>query len=143
MVHLPGRLPMVSREGVLVGDFRRLVAWQKANAYALAVHAAFQSVTHSSPGLRGQILRAVSSIADNLAEGCAKRSRRELARFAEMAYASAKEVENQLIRARGLGILSRTLSEDLLWQGDEVSRLCYGLSIPPSKTGSEKNGGPM
>ncbi len=113
-----------------MGDFRRLIAWQKANAYALAVHAAFRNVrTRASPGLRGQILRAVSSIADNLAEGCAKRSRRELARYADMAYASAKEVENDLIRARGLGMIGRVVFEDLMRQGDEVSRLCYGLSV--------------
>jgi four helix bundle protein len=127
-----------------MGDFRRLVAWQKANAYALAVHAAFQSVrTRASPGMRAQILRAASSIPDALAEGCAKRSRQELARFADMAYASAKEVENQLIRARGLRILSRTIFEDLLRQGDEVSRLCYGLSIPPPKASSGENEAPM
>src|SRR5215467_14463187 len=112
-----------------MGDFRRLKAWQKAHVYALAVHAAFKNVrTSVSPGLRAQVLRAVSSIADTLAEGCAKRSRRELARYADMAYSSAKEVENDLIRAHALGMLARVVFEDLLRQGDEVSRLCYGLS---------------
>ncbi len=112
-----------------MGDFKQLVAWQKAHAFALAVHAAFKGTkAHVSPGFRAQILRAVSSIADNLAEGCAKRSRRELARYADDAYASSKEVENDLIRARDLEILERRLAEDLLTQGDEVSRLCFGLS---------------
>jgi four helix bundle protein len=112
-----------------MGDFKRLVAWQKAHAFALAVHAAFKGTkANVSPGLRAQILRAVDSIADNLAEGCAKRSRRELARYADSAYASSKEVENDLIRARDLEILERTLAEDLLTQSDEVSRLCFGLS---------------
>ena len=95
----------------------------------MAVHAALEgNRAHVSPGFRAQILRAVNSIADNLAEGCAKRSRRELARYADDAYASSKEVENDLIRARDLGILERRLAEDLLTQGDEVSRLCFGLS---------------
>ena len=112
-----------------MGDFRRLKAWQKAHAYGLAVHAAFKNVrTWVSPGLRSQILRAVSSIADTLAEGCAKQSRRELARDADMAYSSSKEVENDLIRAHALGMLARVTFEDLLLQGDEVSRLCYGLA---------------
>jgi four helix bundle protein len=57
-----------------MGDFRRLIAWQKANAYALAVHAAFKGrIGSRAPGLRGQILRAVDAVPDNLAEGCAKR----------------------------------------------------------------------
>jgi hypothetical protein len=54
--------------------------------------------------------------------------RRDLARYADDAYASSKEVENDLIRARDLEILERRLAEDLLTQGDEVSRLCFGLS---------------
>ena len=98
-----------------MGDFKKLVAWQKAHAFALAVHSAFKGTkSYVSPGLRGQILRAVNSISDNLAEGCGRRSRRELARFADTAYSSCKEVENDLIKSRDLGILDRSLSEDLL-----------------------------
>lgn len=116
-----------------MGDFKRLIAWQKAHAFALTVHAAFRGRrVNAAPGLRSQVLRAVSSVGDNLAEGCAKRSRRELARYADMAYASAKEVENHLIKSRDLRILPTTLAEDLIKQGDEVTRLCFALSkIPP------------
>jgi len=125
-----------------MGDFRRLVAWQKANAFALAVHAAFRNVrTRVSPGLRAQILRAVNSIADNLAEGCAKRSPRELPRYADMAYASAKEVENDLIRARGLEMIGRTVFEDLMRKGDEVSRLCYGIARMDPNGGASSHSG--
>ena len=115
-----------------MGDFKRLIAWQKAHAFGIAVHAAFNGRrTTAAPGLRGQILRAVSSIPDNLAEGGGKRSRLALAGYAETAYASAKEVENDLIKTRDLGILPRALCEDLLRQGDEVARLCFGLTRPP------------
>ena len=118
-----------------MGDFRKLIAWQKAHALMIAVHAAFSGrIAHTAPGLRAQILRAVKSIPDNLAEGCAKRSRRELARFGDMAYGSAKEVMNQLIQARDLGILSRSQFEDLATRCDEVCRLCFALSrIPPEE----------
>lgn len=115
-----------------MGDFRRLVAWQKAHAFALAVHAAFKGRrANASPGMRSQVLRAVSSVPDALAEGCAKRSRQELARYADIAYGSAKEVESQLLKARDLRILSRTEAEDLLRRGDEVCRLCFGLARRP------------
>ena len=114
-----------------MGDFKKLIAWQKAHAYALAVHAAYKGTnTRAEPGMRGQILRAVNSISATLAEGCAKRSRADLARFADMAYASAKEVENHLITSRDLGILGGNLTADLLHQGDEVSRLCFALARP-------------
>ena len=118
-----------------MGDFKRLVAWQKAHAYMIAVHAAFKGRrTTAAPGLRAQVLRAVSSIPDNLAEGCGKRSRRALASYDDNAYSSAKEVENDLIKSRDLGILPRSLCEDLLRQGDEVSRLCFGLTRCPPQS---------
>ena len=131
--------PVVAPESILgrrqppyaMGDFKKLIAWQKAHAYVLAVHAAYAGKNmRAAPGTRGQILRAVDSISSTLAEGCAKRSRAELARFADMAYASSKEVEDHLIKSRDLGILSRNLAEDLLRQGDEVSRLCFALARP-------------
>ena len=64
-----------------MGDFKRLVAWQKAHAFELAVHDAFKGRRlAAAPGFRGQLLRAVGSIPDNLAEGCGKRSRRAFRR---------------------------------------------------------------
>jgi four helix bundle protein len=128
------RLAMIlRRRRNTMGDFKRLVAWQKAHAFVVAVHSAFKGRnTTAAPGLRAQILRAVSAISDNLAEGCGLRSRRALARYAETAYASAKEVENDLIKSRDLGILTGALCEDLLRQGDEVARLCFSLTrLPP------------
>jgi len=99
----------------------------------LAVHRAFQGrrMTAAAPGFRAQLLLAVGSIPDNLAEGCGRRSRKALASYAETAYSSTKEVENDLIKARDLEILSRSVAEDLLQQGDEVARLCFSLTIVP------------
>jgi four helix bundle protein len=118
-----------------MGDFKRLIAWQKAHAYVISAHTAFKGrSTSAAPGLRAQVLRAVSAISENLAEGCGRRSRQALAHYAETAYASAKEVENDLIKSRDLGILPKALCEDLLKQGDEVARLCFGLTrLPPSR----------
>ena len=119
-----------------MGDFKRLVAWQAAHAYALAVHSAFAGRrANVLTGGRAQIIRAVNSIPDALAEGCAKRSRRELARYADIACGSAKEVENQLIKARDLKILSPSEAAELLRQGDRVTALCFALSrVPPDAT---------
>jgi four helix bundle protein len=118
-----------------MGDFRKLVAWQEAHRFDIAVHAAFTGRrTNAAPGLRSQILRASSSIPDNLAEGCGFRSRRALAKHAESSYSSAKEVANDLIKSRDLGILPSTLAEDLLRQCDLVAKLCFGLTVvPPGK----------
>ena len=113
-----------------MGDFRKLIAWQKAHRLSVAIHAAFngRKTAASYPGLRAQVLRAASSISMNLAEGCAKRSRRELARYAEMAYASAKEVDSALLIARDTAILPRQVYDDLAKQTDAVARLCFALT---------------
>ncbi len=118
--------------GDRVGDFTRLIAWQKAHAFSMAVHAAFTGrAANAAPGLRSQILRAADSIPDNLAEGCAKRSRRELARYADTSYASGKEVMNDLIKSRDLGILPEKVFDRLALQCDDVCRLCFALSRTP------------
>jgi four helix bundle protein len=120
--------------GDQVGDFTRLIAWQKAHTFSMAVHAAYTGrKANAAPGLRSQILRAVDSIPDNLAEGCAKRSRRELARYADTSYASAKEVMNDLIKSRDLGILPEKVFDRLALQCDDVCRLCFALTrLPPN-----------
>ncbi len=112
-----------------MGDFKRLVAWQEGSGLALDIHSAFgDRASRQYPGLRAQILRAVASIASNLAEGCAKRSRRDLARFAEMAYASAKEVECQLLLAHDARILTDERFASLSSRTDLVAHLCFGLT---------------
>ena|SRR2546430_4473080 len=114
-----------------MGDFRRLVAWQESNALARDLHAALDVRRRNAyPGLRDQILRAAGSISDNLAEGCAKRSRGELARYADMAYAAVKEVESQLERGRSTRAFSEQQFSDFATRLDRIARLCYGLSRP-------------
>jgi four helix bundle protein len=111
-----------------MGDFRKLIAWQKGTDLARELHVAFKGrQVGAYSGLRRQILRAAAAIPENLAEGCGKQSRRELGRFAETAYASAKEVQSDLILARDVEILSPDEFAPLSHRADEVARLCYGL----------------
>ena len=77
--------------------------------------------------MRSQVLRAADSIPSNLAEGCAKNSRFELARFAETAYASAKEVLSHLMLCGDRKVLPDSDLRDLIERTDHVARLCYGL----------------
>ena len=112
-----------------MGDFRNLVAWQEANALANDMHAAYPLRSRRDyPGLRAQLLKAAGSVADCLAEGCGKRSRLELARFAGMAYTSAQEVQSQLIRARACRVLAPARCDDFDQRADRVAKLCFGLT---------------
>ena len=63
-------------------------------SYQLAVQFYQLTKTQKAPRhLKGQLLRASSSIALNLSEGSAKRSRADRRRFYEIALASTRECE--------------------------------------------------
>ena len=59
-------------------------------------------MTRLSPGMRNQLLRAVNSIALNLAEGAGHQSPAKTASFCSTAIGSCNEVELQLRLARAL-----------------------------------------
>ena len=124
-----------------MGDFRKLLAWQQGHELARDVHLVFSvRASRGYPGLRAQLLRAAAAIPATLSEGCAKRSRKELARFAEMAYASAKEVESHLLLSRDVGLLSEANFTTLATQTDRVARLCYGLTKTPARSAQSSSG---
>ena len=112
-----------------MGDFRKLIAWQEGNRLAVDLQKAFDlRRSRRYPGIRNQILRAAGAVPDNLAEGCAKRSRIELARCASQAYTEAKEVLSQLERARGTGVITENEYQAFFSRADRVAKLCFGLS---------------
>jgi len=69
-------------------DFRKLVVWQKAHAFALEI----RRVTEGFPReLRDQIRSAAESIVNNIVEGCGASSRKEFARYLDISIKSASE----------------------------------------------------
>jgi four helix bundle protein len=87
-------------------------------------------VTQSFPadeqfGLSSQLRRAAVSVPSNIAEGAARRSKREFAQFLSVARGSLAEVETQVLIARDLGYLVQ--DEDIL---AAVSGLLRSISAP-------------
>jgi four helix bundle protein len=110
-------------------DFRKLKVWRKAFRLGIDLERAIEyGPRWKFPGLRGQTLRAAASVADTLAEGCGKESPRELARYADMASGSAKELLNQLMRARALRYLSRQKFKEFEARIDEIRRMLWSLA---------------
>ena len=88
-------------------DFKRLDVWHKAHACFLAFHRTFGTGrVKTAFRLRSQILRAAASISANIAEGCGKSSTKEYLRFLDMSIGSARELENHLIVASDLGLIT-------------------------------------
>ena len=110
-------------------DFRKLKVWRKAFKLGIDVHRAIENGPRwKYPDLRGQTLRAAASISDSIAEGCGKESPRELARYADMASGSAKELLNQLMRACALNYLSRQKFKEFEARIDEIRRMLWSLA---------------
>ncbi len=89
-------------------SYERLKAWQLAYELALTLY----QVTDGFPrderfGLTSQMRRAGFSVAANIAEGAAKRGRREFRRFLDIALGSITEIEVALRIARDRNYVTR------------------------------------
>ncbi|MEX2245486.1 MAG: four helix bundle protein [Dehalococcoidia bacterium] len=116
-------------------DFRNLKVWQGAHQLALAVY----KVTATFPsnelyGLTGQIRRAASSIAANIAEGCGRDGDAELARFCQIAMGSASELEYHLLLGHDLGLIEDDAYTALDAGVVEVKRMLASLIVRLRKT---------
>jgi four helix bundle protein len=87
-------------------NFRSLEIWKRAIALSRDVYLLTKNFPESEKyGLSMQIRRAVVSIASNIAEGSARSSQTDFARYLEIALGSAFEVETQLEIAKLAGFI--------------------------------------
>ena len=108
--------------------FERLEVWQRAIEFADVVY----SVTRGFPaderfGLTNQMRRAAVSISSNIAEGSARISRKDFARFIEIATGSLYEVISQSYVGKNQGFLSPEDFQVLYHAADEQSRMLSGF----------------
>jgi four helix bundle protein len=109
-------------------DFEKLETWQKAMAFADMVYA----ITRDFPvderfGLTNQMRRAAVSISSNIAEGAARNSKTDYARFLEIATGSLFEVVSQSYIGRRQGFLSAANFDRLYSAAEEQGKMLSGL----------------
>jgi four helix bundle protein len=105
-------------------DFKKLKVWQKGMELVLGVYElSAQLPTDERFGLKSQITRATVSIPSNIAEGSAKRSKKEYVRFLEIALGSLYELETQLLMIDQLGFGDKQLRMSLLSVVDEEQKM--------------------
>lgn len=84
-------------------SYKDLIVWQKSLKLSLLVYKATKNFPKDELyGLTSQIRRCAVSMPSNIAEGYARYSRKEYARFLQIAFASGAELETQLIIAKEL-----------------------------------------
>ena len=109
-------------------NFEKLDFWQRANEFADLVY----KVTKTFPederfGLTNQMRRAAVSVSSNIAEGSARSSRNDNARFLEIATGSLFEVVAQSFISRRQGFLTEPDFKTIYATADELGRMLSGL----------------
>jgi four helix bundle protein len=107
---------------------RKLLLWQKALELVVEVY----RLTGGFPamerfGLAGQMQRAAVSIPSNIAEGAARRGRKEYLQFLFIARGSLSELDTQLEIAVRLGYIDAAAGLETQARLDELSRMLSGL----------------
>jgi four helix bundle protein len=109
-------------------NFEKLETWQKAVAFADLVY----QTTRNFPaderfGLTNQMRRAAVSVPSNIAEGSARNSKNDYARFLEIATGSLFEVVSQSFVGKRQGFLSEPDFKKLYSAAEEQGKMLSGL----------------
>ncbi len=108
--------------------YERFDAWRACHRLVLAVYQATRDYPdHERYGLVAQTRRAAASAPLNIAEGSARRGRREFRRFLDIANASLSEVAYAMHLARDLGYLTGPQSNELFVLREGAGRLTWRL----------------
>ena len=106
----------------------RLDVWQRSIEFAEKIYRAVGSFPRNEEyGLGVQLKRAAISIPSNIAEGAARKSKREFVQFLYVAAGSASEIDTQLALALKLGFLSQELKAGLDAELDIISKMISSL----------------
>ena len=109
-------------------NHKDLILWQKAMDLAVVVHESCTTLPRSETyGLVSQLRRAATSIPSNIAEGYARRSKKEYIYFLHVTRGSMAELETQLLLAQRVGYLPESEAADLQVRIDEVGRILHAI----------------
>jgi four helix bundle protein len=108
--------------------FQKLDVWRKATSLASLVYEVTRRFPESERfGLVSQMRRAAVSVAANIAEGSGRTSRRDFARFLDVAYGSLMEMVSHASIAADQQFIPPEEFDRIIIGADEVARMLSGL----------------
>jgi four helix bundle protein len=111
-----------------MGNYRELLAWQRARALVAAVYQATEAFPiRERFGLAAQMRRSAISVVSNIAEGAGRGSDSELRRFLQIARGSLEELQTQITIAGDLQLIAHAATQALTQAAEETGRLIRGL----------------
>lgn len=109
-------------------DHRRLEVWLAAVGLARLVYSATEQLPDDERfGVTAQMRRASFSVLSNIAEGAARHSQKDFARFLDVAAGSSGELMGQSEAVIELSLGPRALFEAVLEQAERTKRMLHGL----------------
>lgn len=107
---------------------KNLNAWLKSFAFVKEVY----SITQSFPpeekfGLISQMRRAAVSVPVNIAEGAARKSKKEFIQFLHISLGSMTELDTLILLSCELEFIPKEKADILINELDSIGRIIYGL----------------
>lgn len=124
-----------------MNNFRELKVWQKSMKLITDTYLFTQKFPSSEMyGLTSQIRRSAISIASNIAEGCGRKSNKELSNFLSISLGSAYEFETQLMICKNLNFIDEKTFEDIESEIYHIQNMIVKLSASiEEKQNTEKH----
>jgi len=111
-----------------VFGFEKLEVWQKTVDLADEVYRLTRKFPdYEKCGLANQMRRAAVSISSNSPEGSSRESKKDFARFLQIAYGSVMEVVSQLHIAQRQDLIPKEDARKLYRNCEEIARMISGL----------------
>jgi four helix bundle protein len=111
-----------------VRDFRKIMAWEKADDLVVLIYEVSKAFPKEERyGLTSQLRRAVVSVAANIAEGSGKQYLKEFRQFLYTARASLSEVEYYVHLSHRLGYLNGEKAGKLEESRQETAKILQGF----------------
>ncbi len=109
-------------------SFEEIISWKKSREFNLKIYRITENQYFKKDfDLTRQIRRASISVSSNIAEGFERNTDKEFIYFLYVAKASAGEVRSQIYLALDLNYISIEISENLLNDITEISKLLGGF----------------
>lgn len=90
-----------------INNYKDLIVWQKSIKLSVKIYELVKTLPQDeSTNLISQMKRASVSVSSNIAEGYSKGGKNYYRHFIKIAFASAAEVESQLLLSERLGMIN-------------------------------------
>ena len=109
-------------------DFRQLKVWEKSHQLALEIYKTTGNFPREEVyGMVSQMRRSAVSIPTNIAEGCGRSGDKDFARYLQIAFGSASELEYQILLAHDLNFVDGQDYDRLTGNVIEIKRMLYSF----------------